>query len=200
MTVSAWIESLRKFDPALEVSVRIDNFESGVEMLATKPVFAVDFGCDDGQYLNIALRDEDEGIEEVEVTSAPANSQTETPEAMHKWPEENEIGATVHIWQNHKDAMTGQSLTEHIQRAMDQYHRLLARHLEFSILSLLRRNPGLTAADLEIVVYKGKSYPQWKGAVAAITRYGSRLPWSVEWNEAQPPCGMKPKQLDETEH
>ncbi len=65
-TVRSWIESLNKFDLDTDVLVRMTNDESGDEMLATKPVFAMDIGCDDVEYLSVLLMDEDKGIEDVE--------------------------------------------------------------------------------------------------------------------------------------
>lgn len=63
MKVAAWIESLNRFAPDLEVLVRIENYDSGDEMIAAYPVFAMSVGCNDEEYLGIKFMDEDSGIE-----------------------------------------------------------------------------------------------------------------------------------------
>jgi len=67
MTVNAWIEHLKRFDPGMDVVVSIENWETDESLTATKPVFASDISCD-GEFVRIALMHEDEGIEEVEAS------------------------------------------------------------------------------------------------------------------------------------
>jgi hypothetical protein len=64
MTVAAWIGSLQKFDPALDVIVRVDSDEHDLVFTAQKPVFIVDSGCTETEMLMIDMADGDEGITE----------------------------------------------------------------------------------------------------------------------------------------
>lgn len=61
MTVSAWIESLQRFDGALPVIIRVQGEDA--LLIAESPSFSVDAGCTETEALCIDMTNEDEGVE-----------------------------------------------------------------------------------------------------------------------------------------